>query len=65
MPMIMMPQGCVEMTVFCSWKTEAPKMTGMESKKENRAAFSLFHPKKSAPPMVKPEREKPGTMAIP
>jgi len=41
-------------------KMFAPKRAGIERRKENRAASSLFRPKINPPEIVAPEREIPG-----
>ena len=49
---------------FANSKIKEPRITGMEIKKENLTASSLFTPKILAVDIVDPEREIPGNIAI-
>ena len=62
---ISMPVTCDTETFKASLssKIPAPKIVGIESKKENLAASSLFKPEKTPPEIVIPEREIPGKSA--
>ena len=42
----------------------APKMAGIDSRKEKRTAMSLDNPRKNPAASVAPEREMPGVMAM-
>ena len=49
--------------IFLNSTKPAPKISGADNKKENRAAWSRLRFKKSPSPIVAPERETPGIMA--
>jgi hypothetical protein len=48
---------------FIISKTKEPNITGMEIKKENLTASSLFIPNMRAEEMVDPDRDIPGIIA--
>ena len=50
---------------FLTSKTVAPRIAGMERRKEKRAERSRSNPQKRPVDMVAPDREIPGMMAIP